>query len=239
MSIPTSPVNRSSDISRLADELRALSNAGLMFTQDPYQIERYERIIEISAELTSFVNGSSAVELRKAFFADMHYITPYSVVDTAVFNEAGELLLIQRADDGHWALPGGACSVGEVPATGAAREVWEETACVVEIGQLLGVFDSRSLRETTLHHLYIFLFSGRIIEGAPRVTSESRDVRWFAADEIPWDALSSSHGVRIRQALKWYADPAIPVHFEIERWQPMPSFQHRVGSDDRPVVDES
>jgi ADP-ribose pyrophosphatase YjhB (NUDIX family) len=226
---PRDPVDRTEDITRLADELRALSNAGLMFTQDPYQIERYERIVEISAELTSFVNGSSAVELRRTFFADMHYITPYSVVDTAVFDDAGQLLLIQRADDGLWALPGGACNVGEVAATGAAREVWEETACVVEINQFLGVFDSRSSKVNTLHHLYAFLFSGHIIEGTPQVTSESRDVRWFSPDTIPWDALSGDHGVRIQHALNWHADPTIPVHFEIEAWQPAPSFQHNTS----------
>jgi ADP-ribose pyrophosphatase len=214
------------DLLRLADELRALSNAGLRFTQDPYQIERYHRIIEISAELTSAVNGHAPAELRRLFLEDLHYMTPYTVVDTAIFDEEGRILLIQRADNGLWALPGGACEVGEVAATSAAREVWEETGCIVKIDQLIALFDSRHLNEALLHHLYIFLFTGHLIGGAARITRETQDIRWFAPADIPWGALSGRHDERIRYALRWHTDPSLPIHFEREPWQPAPTFQH-------------
>jgi ADP-ribose pyrophosphatase YjhB (NUDIX family) len=217
----------STNLVQLADELRALSNAGLRFTQDPYQIERYRRILEISAELTSMINGDSLPELRRLFLEDMHYITPYSVVETAVFDDEGRILLIQRADNHLWGLPGGACDVGEVVANGAAREVWEETGCIVEVDPLIGVFDSRSAGDVSLHHLYIFLFHGTIIGGAPRVTHESVDVRWFADDEIPWDALFGRHEQRIRYALRWYADPSTPVYYDRVPWQPHTTFHHK------------
>ncbi|MBX3002020.1 MAG: NUDIX hydrolase N-terminal domain-containing protein [Caldilineaceae bacterium] len=211
---------------RLADELRALSNAGLRFTQDPYQIERYHRILEISAELTSAVNDHGPAELRRLFLEDLHYMTPYTVVDTAIFDEDGRILLIQRADNSRWALPGGACEVGETAATGAAREAWEETGCVVEIDQLIGLFDSRVSNEQTLHHLYIFLFSAHLVSGFPRITRETLDIRWFAPAEIPWTHLSGNHGTRIRHAFLWRSDPAIPIFFERDPWQPRPTFQH-------------
>jgi ADP-ribose pyrophosphatase YjhB (NUDIX family) len=214
------------DLIRLADELRALSNAGLRFTEDPYQIERYHRIIEISAELTSAVNGHAPAELRRLFLEDLHYMTPYTVVDTVIFDEMERILLIQRADNGRWALPGGACEVGEVAATAAAREVWEETGCIVEIDHLIGVFDSRHSKEELLHHLYIFLFTGHLIGGAPRITRETQDIRWFAADEIPWQVLSGRHEERIRYALHWRVDPSTPIHFVREPWQPRSTFQH-------------
>lgn len=56
---------------------------------------------------------------------------PRMTVDAAVFNERGELLLIQR---GHppegWALPGGFVDVGETLEAAVARELREETALV-------------------------------------------------------------------------------------------------------------
>ena len=52
----------------------------------------------------------------------------------------GEILLIQRADNGHWGLPGGHVEPGESVAQAAAREVLEETGCKIEVGRLIGVY---------------------------------------------------------------------------------------------------
>lgn len=211
---------------RLADELRALSNAGIHFTEDPYQIERYHRIIGIAAELTSLSTAQSVEEIHTIALEDMRYMTPYSTVETAIFDEQGRILLIQRADSGLWALPGGACDVGEAPSTGARREAWEETGCVVEIEGLVGVFDTRLSNEAVWHQLYIFLFSARIREGQPMRTRETRDVRWFAPHEIPYDHLHGRHNQRIEYALRWHTDPAPAVYYDLEGWHPEPTFHH-------------
>ena len=44
-------------------------------------------------------------------------------VTAAVRNAQGELLLIERTDNGLWALPGGAQDIGESVAQAARREV--------------------------------------------------------------------------------------------------------------------
>ncbi|MCB0116670.1 MAG: NUDIX hydrolase N-terminal domain-containing protein [Caldilineaceae bacterium] len=214
------------DLLRMADELRAMTNLSLRYTQDPYQIERYERVLEIAAELAAFSTQADAAEMKQLFLHDRRYITPYSVVETATFDDEGRILLMRRADNGHWGLPGGACDVGETPSTGAAREAWEETGCIVDVDHLLGVFDGRYMHEETLHHLYIFLFHGRWVSGEPRLTRETVDVGWFTEDEVPWGNLSGHHDVRIRHAFRWQRDPSIPVHFEREPWEPRSTFQH-------------
>lgn len=219
-------VSPSLQLVRLADELRALSNAGLMFTQDPYQIERYHRIVEIAAELLSLAHADSAAEIHALFLEDMTYATPYSVVDTAIFDEMGRILLIQRSDTALWALPGGACEIGESPSTAARREAWEETEVVVEIDGLVGVFDARHTGTATLHHLYILLFAAHVVGGTPRVTRETLDIRWFAPTDIPWDALHGHHGARIEQALRWHNDPLSAAYFDREAWAPKATFQH-------------
>ncbi|HRJ43957.1 MAG TPA: NUDIX hydrolase N-terminal domain-containing protein, partial [Caldilineaceae bacterium] len=160
-----STIDLTVSLTNIASDLRALSNAGIHYTEDPYQIERYHRIIELSAALTSLANGHSAAELRQLFFADLHYKTPYAVVDTALFNDADRLLLIRRADNGLWALPGGACDVGEPPVVGAAREVWEETGYVAQVSDFIGIFDNRFNGGKAFHHLYCLLFAGRAVGG--------------------------------------------------------------------------
>jgi ADP-ribose pyrophosphatase YjhB (NUDIX family) len=54
-------------------------------------------------------------------------------VNVVVANDAGEILLIRRTDNGNWALPGGAIDLGESVAQAAVRETLEESGihCVI------------------------------------------------------------------------------------------------------------
>lgn len=209
----TSSPESEAGLARIAEQLRALSNNGLQFTQDPYQIERFHKILALAADLLSMRAAQSSGEIQRAFFDDIALKTPLSTVDTAVFDPEGRLLLIQRADDKRWALPGGACDVGESPAEGARREVWEETGYRVRITHFLGAFDGNQLHQPTSRHLYHLLFAGEVNGGAPQTSLESLVINWFAPDAIPWEALSPGHAPRIRHALAWYADPAATVAY--------------------------
>jgi len=58
-----------------------------------------------------------------------------------VFDQAGRLLLIQRAkppEAGRWSLPGGKCRPGEAPGRACVREVAEETGLQVHVLRTLG-----------------------------------------------------------------------------------------------------
>ena len=218
-------------ILRVAGKLRALSNNGLRFADDPYQVETFEQILALSAELTGLVDVRSPVEIRRHFLDDKRYISPYTVVDTASFDDAGRILLIQRKDNGRWALPGGWCEVNELPAEGAVREVWEETGCRVALNGFLGIFDNNYHGGGGLNHLYCLLFAARHIEGTPFVTSETLDVGWFTLQEIPWDALQPAHDARIRYAFAWRQDPSLAPFYDAPRRQPHPTWQHDARCD--------
>jgi ADP-ribose pyrophosphatase YjhB (NUDIX family) len=208
------------ELTQIAEQLRALSNNGLQYTDDPYQIERFHKILSLAARTLALAERRPQAEIERIFFDDLTLKTPFAVVDTAVFDDQGRMLLIQRADDRLWAMPGGACDVGEAPATGAAREVWEETGYIVEIDRLIGVFDSRLCSQRTGRHLYHFLFAGAPAGGEARTSIETLDVAWFSQKDIPWEALSPGHKARIRHALSWRADPTIPSFFDREGWRP-------------------
>ena len=216
---PLSPAQR---LAHIADELRGLSSNGLQFTADPYQIARFQRILALAAELQSLVDARPLDDIQAIFSADLDYKTPLSVVDAAVLDPDGRLLLIRRADNGLWALPGGACDVGEAPATAAAREVWEETGYRVEITHLLGVLDSRLTGTRSSRHLYHLLFAGVPIGGEATLSSETLAVQWFELSDLPWSELSPGHSLRIQHALQWRLHPATPPYFDREAWQPAP-----------------
>jgi ADP-ribose pyrophosphatase YjhB (NUDIX family) len=61
-------------------------------------------------------------------------------VTAVVRNDAGELLLVHKTDNGLWALPGGGVDPGESVTMAVGREVKEETGIDVVIDDLVGVY---------------------------------------------------------------------------------------------------
>jgi ADP-ribose pyrophosphatase YjhB (NUDIX family) len=102
----------------------------------------------------------------------------------------GEILLIQRADNAHWALPGGHVEPGESVAQAAAREVLEETGCEIEVGRLIGVYSFVNL-----------CFEARVTAeiGPPTTPEETLDTGFFAPDALP-EPFVPIHSIRIEDA---------------------------------------
>jgi hypothetical protein len=110
-----------------ADELRAVASNGLQFNSNPYDRANYEQIGRIAAEMFARAVDRPVEELVPILAKTLGQATPLAVGDAIVINDGGEILLIQRADSGLWATPGGAFEVGETAAEGACRECYEET----------------------------------------------------------------------------------------------------------------
>jgi len=210
----------SQTITLIADELRSLARNNLQYTNDPYQIQRNQRVLELAAQLQSLTDTRPLAEIQHIFSQDLGYITPLSVVDTAVINPEGQVLLIRRADDGLWAMPGGACDTGEIPAHAAARETWEESGYVVEITRLLGVFDGPRSGTQSSRHLYHILFAGVPVAGEARTSKETSEVAWFSWEDIPWQQLSPGHNRRLQFVMQWWLNPNTKAYFDWEPWQP-------------------
>ena len=57
-----------------------------------------------------------------------------------VRNGVGEVLLVRRADDGYWELPGGRIEVGESASAAVVREVAEEADVTIKVTGLSGLY---------------------------------------------------------------------------------------------------
>lgn len=105
-------------------------------------------------------------------------------------DDLGRVLLIQRADDLTWGLPGGHVEAGETWSQAAVRECREETAWLVRI---VGIFGVYSNPKTQLHiypnghraHFMSVVFSAEIIEKIGEPSDESAAVAFFSLDDLP------------------------------------------------------
>jgi 8-oxo-dGTP pyrophosphatase MutT (NUDIX family) len=153
---------------------------------------------------------------RTDYFDDPQAPTPNSVVPAAsavVVNEAGELLLQCRSDNGQWALPGGTMDLGETLAQTVVREVKEETGIDIDVTGLVGIYSDPGhvieYDDGEVRQEFNVCFSARMIGGRLRSSAESTDLRWVALAELGKLPMHESIRLRIRHYLERRAVPYI------------------------------
>ena len=181
----------------IADELRAIATNGLKWRATEYDEARYEKTMSLAAELLRMADTRGVEEIERVFRGDLEIRTPFVGVDGAVFDGEGRLLLIQRKDNGSWAMPGGAADVGEPPSAVAVREVWEETGLRVRAVRLVGVYDSRMVSSPDAVHLYHLVFMCEQESGELELTNETTAFGYFSEEEVGGLTLHRGHGARI------------------------------------------
>jgi 8-oxo-dGTP pyrophosphatase MutT (NUDIX family) len=189
-----------------ADILRDCSANGLQYADTIYDRDNYRKVQNVALELFALAMGEPLSVLEPLRATVFTRPAPFPVADGAVIGDDGKILLIQRADNGLWALPGGGLEVGESPAQGAVREVLEETGVSCEPVALVGINDSRLCGTRSRHHLYHILFLCRpllhieVIK-PPSHVQEVLDSGWFSEHDLPVN-VDPGHRQRIPEAFR-------------------------------------
>jgi ADP-ribose pyrophosphatase YjhB (NUDIX family) len=107
----------------------------------------------------------------------------------AVFNrEKEKILLVRRADNGKWAVPGGYMEAGESFSEACQREVWEETGLTVNISRLVGVYTSPNLLleypDGNKWQLVVLHFEAEIVNGELTPSEETIGFGFFSLAEV-------------------------------------------------------
>jgi ADP-ribose pyrophosphatase YjhB (NUDIX family) len=104
---------------------------------------------------------------------------PTQGVSTVILDER-RVLLQKRRDFRIWALPGGRVEQDESLEDAALRETLEETGLHVTLARKVGTYWKPQHDDT------VTVFTGTAVGGEIiRVSSETRDVRWFDLDGLP------------------------------------------------------
>src|SRR5699024_12679759 len=79
--------------------IRAISQSGLQFSKDAFDIERYEKLKQISAEIIANYSDFDMKAVNNLFALEKGYQTPKMDVRGAVFKDNKILLVRERIDD--------------------------------------------------------------------------------------------------------------------------------------------
>jgi ADP-ribose pyrophosphatase YjhB (NUDIX family) len=107
---------------------------------------------------------------------------------TAVVVRDDDVLLVRRADNGHWTPVTGIVDPCEEPAVAAAREVLEEADVTAEVEHLAWVHatDMVTYPNGDRSSYVDIVFRLRWVSGEPTpADGENTEARWFARDELP------------------------------------------------------
>ncbi|MCD7757240.1 MAG: NUDIX hydrolase N-terminal domain-containing protein [Clostridiales bacterium] len=168
-----------------ARELQALSTAGLFYTKDNFDHERFERIQEIAAEMTDFISDEPLEEIQNIFQHEYIYQTPKIDSRALLFDDEDRVLLVQELD-GTWAPPGGWCEYDLHPAANAVKESREEAGLEVEPYRLVAVHDQRLHNAPYEFYTVIRVFYlCRLKGGAFHENIETLNSGWFPLDALP------------------------------------------------------
>lgn len=194
-------------------ELQSIAQCGLTYAKDVYDIERYQRLRELSAQMLAAVSELPVERVEALFCNETGYQTPKLDTRAAIIQE-GCILLVQERS-GLWALPGGWVDVLETIRSNAEKEAREEAGLIVRAERIV------ALQEHNLHNPPSYPYGivkafvlCTLLGGAFRPNSETVASGWFAPDALPPLALSKTSPEQIDLCLRAWRDPAWQVVFD-------------------------
>lgn len=189
-----------------AQEIFSLSQAGLAYSKNDFDIERYKRLQEITADMVASQSMLEKESILESFSMQAGYITPKVDVRGAVIKD-GKILLIQERADDRWAMPGGWADLGDSPARVAEREVWEESGYRVKAEKVVAVIDANRINPLEFYHAYKLIFLCRLIDGEPHTSHETLAVGFFDPAQLPPLSLFRTNEDMIKEVFAHVQNP--------------------------------
>lgn len=199
----------------MATELAAMAQNGLNYSTDKYEIDRYRRIRELTAELYGMLADADPVAFHQALEAEVGHATPKLDARGALFDAAGRVLLVREKVDGRWTLPGGWIDALDTPRHAAEREFAEEAGLRVRAAHLAAVYDGTLHNGHGRHaiwHIYKMFFVVDRLDDADPVAGldgETTGVDFFDLEALPDLSERRTNADELRLLARHHADRAL------------------------------
>lgn len=198
-----------------AKRLQAIAQTGLTYAENPYDVERYEAVRHIAAEMLADRSDVPLPRVLDLLSSDTGYATPKVDVRAVIFHN-GSILLVRERSDGRWTLPGGWADVGEAASECVVREAREESGYEVSVKKLLAVYDrSKHPHEPPFpFHVYKLFFWCDIVGGKATRSNETDEIGFFTRDVIPPLSLTRTTPQQIDRMFEHRLHPDWPTDFD-------------------------
>lgn len=194
--------------------LQAAAQNGLAYNTDPFNVERYESIRAIAAEILSTYADIDHQYVSGLFAQEIGHATPKVDVRGVVFQD-DDILLVRERSDGLWTLPGGWADVYDTPSEATTREIYEESGFRTRATRLLALLDrTRQGHPPIPFHAYKAFFLCEIVSGEAKTSIETVEVAFFARDALPPLSLGRVTPRQIERFYEHKDHPDWPADFD-------------------------
>ena len=167
-----------------AIELQAISQIGLTYSKDKFDLERFERIREISAEIISEKSNLNLNIIKNLFCNETGFQTPKLDTRAAII-EDNKILLVKE-NNGTWSLPGGWVDVNESIKSNTIKEVKEESGYTATPIKVIAIQDRNKHNTPVYAYGVCKVFVLCEIDNSDFTENiETLERKFFALDEIP------------------------------------------------------
>ena len=167
-----------------AVELQALAQTGLEYGRDKYDLERYQRIRDIAAEIATLHTDLPLEKVKDLFCNERGYQTPKLDTRAAIFQ--GEKILLVQESDLRWSLPGGWVDVDLSVGENTVKEVREEAGLEVTNRMVIAIQDrNRRNAPPSIYGICKVFVLCDLVGGSFQPNLETVDSGYFSLDQLP------------------------------------------------------
>ena len=168
-----------------------------------------KQIVEITPEHTKWLTTKLKTIRKDFYYADdapkANAIKPAAAV--AIFNAKNEILMLHRADNNRWTMPGGTLEFGESLIACAIREVREETGLDVSVKDIIGTYTDPNVlvaySDGEVRQEFTVVYYAETCADLVTVDAESNGYKWISLNEVMELALADSQRRRLNDVVTY------------------------------------
>lgn len=197
-----------------AKELQSIAQAGLMYSKDKYDIERFNQIRNLSVQILEEYTNIDNKKIKNLFCNETGYQTPKIDVRGAIFKE-NKILLVKETIDGCWSMPGGWAEVNLSIRENIIKEVKEEAGVNVNPKRIMAILDRKKYNTPpSPYGIYKIFILCDLIDGDFKSNIETEESRFFDRNNLPKLSLSRNTKDQIEICFNSFNEKELNIIFD-------------------------
>ena len=198
----------------IAKKLQSIAQAGLEYSKDKYDLERFEEIRKVSIDIMECYTDIEREKIKNHFAGETGYQTPKIDIRAAVFHE-NKILMVKEKLDNRWSLPGGWADIDLSLKENLIKEAMEEAGAKIIPERILAVYDrNRNTNILFPHSVYKIFVQCKYLESKFVENIETEETGFFSVDQLPELSETRNTASQIKMCFRYKDRPFHEPYFD-------------------------